>query len=622
VTQERQPAAFAADALLIELERMVSSLGLYLQSKDTRDRDRFEQARRAAADSQQQLAGFSDADFSELNGQVRAFTALAAQIMDITADENRNMPGMAYANAHANPRAMVISQHTATLLREEAETRFDPRRRGLVMELAHLRADWNNVLAALRGYLAFRSSALDENFSLYLGQVMDRVDDVQSRYSYLLTFEQEEAIEELARILPEFAEAARTAFDMHAADDWRVDAYRVANELIPAFARIEGTVTAIVDAERRAIDEQTRLLGDTIGQTWFASGLIVVVAIGLVVVLASLSVLTLSMPLKQVALRMRDIAEGEGDLTRRLDVQGKDEIAQVSAAFNTFADTIQRLIQQVIDTTGVLRDSSGSLMAASEKGRASTQKQSQETDALAQGMSQTLEAAEDVARSAENTARSVQDAQEQVESGQQVVETSAEYARLLDRNMDEAERIITDLAEQSQTIGKVLDVIGGIAEQTNLLALNAAIEAARAGDQGRGFAVVAEEVRSLATRTQESTQEITGIIDNLRKGADQAVRAMSDGREQSARSAEATVKASESLRQILHSINQLADMNNRIAAAAEEQSAVSAQMKSNIDSINVIARATAETADEISRSGFEVSRHADELETLVRQFKV
>ncbi|MGC9458008.1 MAG: methyl-accepting chemotaxis protein [Halothiobacillaceae bacterium] len=622
VTQERQPAAFAADAMLIALEQMVASLGFYLQSKSDTDLNSFEAASERVSEARAELARYSDRDLSAIDRRIQAFSQLAAEIMAISGDETRNMPGLAYANRHANPRTMAISQYTATLLSQEDTVAFTAERKPLLIELANLRADWNSVLAAFRGYLAFRSPALGENFTLYLDQVISRVETIRARYARLLTFEQEEAIEELAVILPEFAAAAREAFEIHAGEQWRVDAYRVANELIPEFKRIEAEVGGFVADEQAAIREQTERLAGVITTTWLTTGLISLAAMLLVILLASLSVVTLSTPLKQVARRMQDIAEGEGDLTQRLKVVGRDEIAQVSSAFNTFAETIQQLVRQVIGTSGELKGSAAGLLAASEQGRSGTHKQSHETSALSQGMSQTLEAAEEVARSAEQTAQAVREAQSLVAEGQAVIQTSADYAHALNENMDSAESLIDDLARQTQTIGTVLDVIGGIAEQTNLLALNAAIEAARAGDQGRGFAVVAEEVRSLATRTQQSTQEITGIIHRLQEGARNAVEAMGQGRDQSGRSAEATQRAKETFDQILAAMERLTDMNNRIAASAEEQSSVSAQMKENIDAINVIAGETAVAADEISRSGEQVSRHADELESLVRQFKV
>ncbi|OYY56571.1 MAG: hypothetical protein B7Y53_01500 [Halothiobacillus sp. 28-55-5] len=372
----------------------------------------------------------------------------------------------------------------------------------------------------------------------------------------------------------------------------------------------------------REIDGQSQVLDATISRITLGQVGLVVLGIVVVGILALLSMVSISSPLRRVAERMRDIAEGDGDLTRRLPINGQDEIAEVSQAFNTFAQTAHKLVTQVVSTTQSLNDSASRLTQASAEAQKGAVRQARDTEALVTGMSQTLEAATDVARSAETASAAVQSANEQLHEGLTKVQVSTHSAVQLDEVLSLAEGKIQELSAQSQVIGKVLDVIRGIADQTNLLALNAAIEAARAGEQGRGFAVVAEEVRSLATRTQRSTQEISSIINQLQTGANEAVAAMGDGRKVSHQSLDAITEANQMLENIAQGFGQLSDMSVRIAAAAEEQTAVASGMKQNIDSINVTAGATEARGGEISRAGTDVAAQAQALSRLVQQFKI
>jgi len=623
VVTKRQPAAFAADAVRVQLERAMASVGLFLQSKNDSDRKRFDSALKGLDAAKIELQKYSNSDLTALNRELAKFKKDATEVMSTSADPDKNMPGMAYANSHLNPLSIQVGGLIGQVLSaEQTADAGQYSRRALVLDIARLRGEWGDVVSAFRGFMAFRSPALRKNFDLYSASVEQRVEQIKKKYGFQLTFEQEDAIEQLQKILPKFVKTANTAFDLQLSDKWRMDAYLVRTELTPIFGQIEKSVEKIVSHERGRIKEQSAALDDRITSTTFWQVGIVLMGIILVTILALMSVLTVSLPLRKVAERMHDIAEGEGDLTQRLDVRGNDEIAQVSRAFNTFAETVHGLVGKVIESARALEDSAVRLTESSERGQAGAARQADSTDSLVTGMSQTLEAAEDVARSAEQASHSVMEASDQLHEGLSLVNSSAGSAERLDVSLSRAQDIVNQLSGQSQTIGKVLDVIGGIAEQTNLLALNAAIEAARAGEQGRGFAVVAEEVRSLANRTQDSTREIATIITQLQDGAGEAVTAMGDGRSVSEESLQSITQANQMLAEIAEAFSKLTDMNARIAAAAEEQTAVSSEMKHNIESISDTATETSGAAKQTAHAGAEVSRHAGELSRLVQQFKV
>ncbi|ANJ67253.1 hypothetical protein A9404_07530 [Halothiobacillus diazotrophicus] len=624
VIYQRQPAAFAADAIRVQIERAMASVGLYLQSKSERDRKAFDDAIAGVDSAQAELKKHSGMGYAELDEQLKHFVADANEVMKVSSDDKLNLPAMEYANQYVNPKAIQISGLMGTLLSAEADAEPSPTasRRPLVLEIARARGEWGDVMAGLRGFMAFRSPALEHNFDLYSAEVLKRIQEINKQYAGLLTFEQQDAVDQLLKLLPDFIDQAQKAFAIHKSDKWRMDAYLVRTKLDPMFNQVEKTVEEIVLAERSQIHAQSQTLNATISQTMLGQVGLVLLGIVVVGILAMLSILGVSSPLRRVAERMRDIAEGEGDLTKRLPVTGRDEIAEVSQAFNTFAETAHNLVTQVVETTRSLADSANRLTASSERGQQGARRQAQDTDSLVTGMSQTLEAAQEVAQSAEMASGSVREANDKLHEGMGKVATSTRSAEQLDAALLRAEEKIHQLSVQSQTIGKVLDVIRGIADQTNLLALNAAIEAARAGEQGRGFAVVAEEVRSLATRTQESTREISGIISQLQHGAHDAVEAMGEGRGVSHESLDAITEANEMLTIIAQSFDQLSDMNARIAAAAEEQTAVSSGMKQNIESINVTAGETAKAAAQTAEAGSDVSRQASTLAELVRQFKI
>ncbi|MBK1650416.1 methyl-accepting chemotaxis protein [Rhabdochromatium marinum] len=331
---------------------------------------------------------------------------------------------------------------------------------------------------------------------------------------------------------------------------------------------------------------------------------------------------SVSVPLRRVGTALGDIASGEGDLTRRLPVDGKDEIALISANFNAFAGKIQTLIAQVTGAISQLAAAAEQLNMTSEGTKDQIQRQQAETDQVATAMNEMTATVQEVAAHANSAAQAARESDLEARQGSGVVRETIEAIEALAREVEQAAGVIHRLEADSDEIGKVLDVIRGIAEQTNLLALNAAIEAARAGEQGRGFAVVADEVRSLASRTQDSTKEIQSMIERLQGGANSAVTAMQQGQVRSNETVEKAGRAEQSLASIGEAITRINDMNTQIASAAEEQSAVAEEIDRNLTNIVQVVDSTAQSSVQIASSSEGLSKLAAELQTLVGQFKV
>lgn len=330
---------------------------------------------------------------------------------------------------------------------------------------------------------------------------------------------------------------------------------------------------------------------------------------------------SITRPIANAVQAMDDIAQGEGDLTKRLDTNGEDEIAQLGRAFNQFAEKVRRMVVQVAGSTSQLASAAEQLATVTHETNDGIQQQQSETEQVATAMNEMTATVQEVARYASEASGAAQNADTEAQAGKSVVEQTIASISTLSSEVENSTSLINAVESDCGKIGTVLDVIRGVAEQTNLLALNAAIEAARAGEQGRGFAVVADEVRTLASRTQESTLEIAEVIQRLQKGAHEAVEAMEASRQSSQQSVERAAHAGESLASITRAVTTISDMNIQIANAAEEQSSVAEEINKNVVNITHLVERTAEGSNQTSMSGNELARLSNELQELVSQFR-
>ena len=375
----------------------------------------------------------------------------------------------------------------------------------------------------------------------------------------------------------------------------------------------------------RALNQLESLAMDVISDkksSAFIVGLSIAVLIAVALAFATLMIIrSIIEPVKRITEVITYIEENK-DLSMRCDASSDDELGQIARHFNSMVESFQQLIHQVTQSVDTMNDSCQDLASNVARASQGAENQLNETDMVATAITEMGATIDEIAKNTELAANKASMTHDNAQTGQVGVQHTIEKIELLAQQINESTDVVTDLEKDSATIGSVLDVIRGIADQTNLLALNAAIEAARAGEQGRGFAVVADEVRSLAMRTQESTEEIAAIIQTLQSRTHSIVSLMHASCEQGNASAEQAASAGSLLQQINSDVTNIMDMSTQIAAAIEEQSMVAAEVNQNVVVIRDIAQETAEVATQNASATDEVRERAAYLRDAVSKFKV
>ncbi len=312
----------------------------------------------------------------------------------------------------------------------------------------------------------------------------------------------------------------------------------------------------------------------------------------------------------------------KGDLTVNVQSKGLRELTLFGGALATLVQSLRNQVEAISRNLLALAASAKKLAAVTEETSHAAGQQQHESNQMAVAVNELSATAHDVAKNAATAADAAKEADEVAAQGRNIVSESIKAMKHLAGEVERASNVIATLEADTSSVGTVLGVIRGIAEQTNLLALNAAIEAARAGEMGRGFAVVADEVRNLASRTQDSTLEIRKIVERLQSSAGNAVKTMAGGHEAAQQSMEKAANAEQALMTITKAISTIVSMNEQIAAAAEEQSAVSEEVNKNIVSVNDLAGFSAAAAKKTAGSSDELAHLASELQQLVAHFNV
>lgn len=477
----------------------------------------------------------------------------------------------------------------------------------------------NQTVKVLARKIEAISSTLDK-LTVNMEEAVDGMPDGEARYSL------EDATDSVGDVKEAMRREAliNLSSTMKKMDEFTAGIGVQAGELNALTEKLNKARQLSMDAVsvNQGISSLSETFKEEISSSNFIVSLFLLTVIAFSFVSAIILTITITRPLAKVTGMARDIAEGEGDLTKRLDESGEDEVSELARWFNIFVGRLQTLISEVQNASNDCLSAVQELSQTNHRSSEGIQHQQIQTEQVATALTELASTVQSVAHDVTQVEQAAVQADGHANEGAQVVNQTTETISALAREVEQSADVILRLGQESNKIGDVLGVIKGIAEQTNLLALNAAIEAARAGEQGRGFAVVADEVRTLAGRTQQATQEIQEMIEHVQSGTAQAVKVMEHGRSQAHESVQQADRARIALAEITTSVAGIKQLVTQIACATEEESMVTEQISQSMVVINGVANENGQLSQQAATSSEQLSVKAFQLQELVGRFKV
>ncbi len=457
-----------------------------------------------------------------------------------------------------------------------------------------------------------------KDFNKNLGQALKRVPQYQQLSQAGLAPNHDAAITEFISLIEQWKKSDSTGSSL--SQETLTSISTSENEIV--FQELRDLIDVLLNATIAASDEAVQEATADIATNRMVATTLLVSGITLCLLLIIFFPRLITKRLKLMLLRIQNIAEGDGDLTARLEDQAKDEIGEIAQSFDKFVDKLQRLIGDIVVIAENLDQSQQQLTVFAESTTNTMSQQQGEVDQVATAITQMAASAQEIALNAEQASHSSSTSDQAAQEGLSVIEMTQKTITQLSKEMEHANRVIKSLQENSVSIGSFIEVINSIAGQTNLLALNAAIEAARAGSQGRGFAVVADEVRTLAGRTQKATTEVQTIINSLQNISKEAVTVINNSDSQTKQAVSHIESTGLSLQSIAQEAAQINQINTLVAAASNEQTTVTESLNDNIARINDQVVDASSNASMTRNSCSEIAVMVTNLRNQLAHFKV
>jgi methyl-accepting chemotaxis protein len=629
VVEELQPTMLASQDLSEALARAAAALGLFLLSEEDSAKVEYQQAL-AEVDTtltilQRHLNTSDDPQtrqvLERLETHVARFKSYESRMIGLIDDRVSNMVGLNYAAQKLNPVSQQMLQATGEMLMSEFEENASEERRAILNEIHELRYVWANVMNGVRAYIAFRGERALSEINLYMDAVNQKI-RLLAAYENELTFEQAEGLSNFIASKEAFEANFKELRAIGDSGRWRTDISLIRNDVRPLLADINTELESLVDAQRAlATATSSELLEDLHGDASFIAALCLIgLVVGmLVAVFASHQIATPIVQLKDI---LEDMARGNGDLTQRVKLASGDELGQASGYFNQMMAGLQSMISEIANASDRLErgvEQTSKRVAGVQSNVVQAAERTRETAAATEQMSAT---SAEIARNAETAASEAVQARAQADDGSSAMRLMANKAQDMAAQIGQLQQSVDTIEEKGLSMHKMIGAINEIAEQTNLLALNAAIEAARAGEAGRGFAVVADEVRQLASKTQQSTAQIRELLDSNQSSNRDLVEAMGHVVDSSGSMLETVGSTRKVIEHMSDSVSLMNDMVGQISEAAVQQSQVSNEIAQNVEILSVKETENADWMEACNQDLQELINTATSLNQVVGSFKI
>jgi methyl-accepting chemotaxis protein len=629
MTQDYQPTLIAVMDLRAALKEATTALGFYLLTQRPDYLQSYEdylQRLDSAVDNLRQTPLVQHdtevaATVADVEAGLDEFKSYKSKMEQLAQNLTDNFSALGYAGSNINPLSREMLQAISNMLLSEQEEVANAERRKLLNAMADLRYAWSSVINNVRIYLFYGNDDALSNVNLFIQGAKDLLAKIEDM-GVALTFEQEEAIPFLKEAIAKWENHLKAVVDLHKGDKVRMDAYLIRTEVSPVLDSIDNRLQQLSHYLRDSTNNSSQELITQTQTTTNVVSFLLIAGIGVGIMLAWLMTRMIVTPIRAVATAMEDIAGGDGDLSRRLIVSGSDEVALLASGFNRFAEKTQQIIRQVSESVGQLDTATGEMTHITDTTTRTMTQQKQQTTLVADAVNEMSDAAQEVAQNAEQTAQAAQHADQETHHSREIVDQAIAGVDELGDDIRQTGEVIQKLGDDVQQIGAVIGVIRDVTEQTNLLALNAAIEAARAGEQGRGFAVVADEVRTLATRTKESTDTIIEKVEILIRDAKLAVDRMQTNTDKAKAVIGLANNAGETLTSVTQAVANINSMTEQIAQAVDQQWKVAQNVNANIENIIQLSDSADQAANQVASNSHGLQRLSENLNTLVAKFKV